>query len=918
MANYEILKAAIRAVIKQNGNNEITGDLLQQQLLAMVSSLGANYQFVGVATPTSNPGTPDQNVFYIAGTPGVYSNFSNLVVDNEVVVFLWNGTWLKQNTGVKLFDFSFSPIGFVENAYLVYGGGINKSAYPVGGYKCAITDFIPCSNGDSVYVLTGMPASYSVCSCLYDSNKNCIQSIRQTTAGGYLSFTVENANAAYFRASVHCVQTSFVRINNDKIYYLGEYCNLILEKIDKLPTKDNNILLTSNAVATEFLREKNEKLYIVAPSETQAIYPVELSAYGLRAGDIISFKSLTNNRPNGTGLHFLDSNDNVISSNLILYDLDNRNDKQYCKIPDNAVKLSAECYVAQINIEIEIFEYYPAQSSYVTEELKTTLNGLDIIVPSVPIIANVTRVSNGNELSSAIQAFNNGNDDLSIILTNDIALEPANFVSINNNNRNLTILGNGHCIYPKGGETFEPDGFKGKYAFSAFNTEPNYALISEDGEYIEQGKTKPFIALSGVLNEDGTPAGSSLGIKKILLPYALRNISISENDHVYINFIAGTTYERKTELVIRIDGGYLFFYQSSSYEPNVIENTHFRLFNFDDGVGYYTREEKVFFPSKYNKLYCPVYTTNPFTITNASGKIALYDVKFVGFTRYGYAVINTINTGTIIIQGCRFVGAYTCLYETGTSQGGYIYIDNCYFENVKERANYSAGNHVIITNNKSYNVGTCEFNAGQHFRAGNLSSYIGYNELINYGYCGVVGSASTCVIEHNLLKYTEEYADYAKVGLVADSGAIYTGLRDEKCIIRFNKIINYCGIYGNYGIYLDDGVNNVFVIGNVIENNCSKDSYSIFARRASDTENNKNTNRIVAHNIVDSGILVVGSTRNTPNGCFVGYNIICKKASHVETYIADVQGQEQQFMSNKSYIEDGMLHGNVYMDSWIL
>ncbi len=71
MANFATLKAAIAAAIKQNGNNEITGNLLQQQLLAMVDSLGvAGFQFKGVATPETNPGTPDQNVFYLAATPG--------------------------------------------------------------------------------------------------------------------------------------------------------------------------------------------------------------------------------------------------------------------------------------------------------------------------------------------------------------------------------------------------------------------------------------------------------------------------------------------------------------------------------------------------------------------------------------------------------------------------------------------------------------------------------------------------------------------------------------------------------------------------------------------------------------------------------------------------------------------------------
>ena len=101
MANYATLKAAIAAALKQNGNNEITGALLQQQLLAMVNSLGAGYQFVDVATPSTNPGTPDQNVFYFAGYSGEYTNFGKISVgDGEMAVLCFNGTWTKKT----LFD----------------------------------------------------------------------------------------------------------------------------------------------------------------------------------------------------------------------------------------------------------------------------------------------------------------------------------------------------------------------------------------------------------------------------------------------------------------------------------------------------------------------------------------------------------------------------------------------------------------------------------------------------------------------------------------------------------------------------------------------------------------------------------------------------------------------------------------------
>jgi lysophospholipase L1-like esterase len=96
MANWAVLKAAIADVIKTNDNQEITGAALQSTLLAMINSLGSNYQFVGIAETNTNPGTPDQNVFYLAGE-GTYINFSNLTIDiGQIGVLKWDGSWSKQ------------------------------------------------------------------------------------------------------------------------------------------------------------------------------------------------------------------------------------------------------------------------------------------------------------------------------------------------------------------------------------------------------------------------------------------------------------------------------------------------------------------------------------------------------------------------------------------------------------------------------------------------------------------------------------------------------------------------------------------------------------------------------------------------------------------------------------------------------
>jgi hypothetical protein len=96
MANWSDLKAAVAKVIKTNGNQEITGQVLQSVLNNIISVIGANATFAGIATPDTAPGTPDQNVFYLAGE-GTYTNFSNLTIEiGQLGVLKWNGTWSKQ------------------------------------------------------------------------------------------------------------------------------------------------------------------------------------------------------------------------------------------------------------------------------------------------------------------------------------------------------------------------------------------------------------------------------------------------------------------------------------------------------------------------------------------------------------------------------------------------------------------------------------------------------------------------------------------------------------------------------------------------------------------------------------------------------------------------------------------------------
>lgn len=104
MANWIKLKKAIADVIKTNGNEEITGAIMQQTLISIVDNLGSNAQFGGVAVPSTVPADTDGSVFYLASTQGTYPNFNNIEVNaSEIAVFTKNtaGTWVKTSLPIQ-------------------------------------------------------------------------------------------------------------------------------------------------------------------------------------------------------------------------------------------------------------------------------------------------------------------------------------------------------------------------------------------------------------------------------------------------------------------------------------------------------------------------------------------------------------------------------------------------------------------------------------------------------------------------------------------------------------------------------------------------------------------------------------------------------------------------------------------------
>ena len=142
---YDQIKESIKAVIKENGNYEITGNVLQTVLLSMVDTLGPEYQFLGIATKSTVPVVVEGNSFYITTEVGTYTNFKNsgntaITVNQLGILTSTNGT-----------AWNFTPIfigvskggGEVFNDYVNNtAGGVNshaegKGTAAVGNYSHA-------------------------------------------------------------------------------------------------------------------------------------------------------------------------------------------------------------------------------------------------------------------------------------------------------------------------------------------------------------------------------------------------------------------------------------------------------------------------------------------------------------------------------------------------------------------------------------------------------------------------------------------------------------------------------------------------------------------------------------------------------------------------------------------------------------
>lgn len=249
MANWTTLKATIADVIKTNGNQEITGAVLQNTLNSIVSAVGENATFAGIATPTTNPGTPDGPVFYIALESGVYSNFNGITLKNSGFAIIYNtddNEWafisykeLNLHSGIKETG-TINGIG--EDKIAFYWG----NTYLKKGYK-----------GRLQFTATGNVKSIS---CYITTNKGNL-------SGGYVAIIERYRNLSSnneFIVDFIAQQDGYIMFNTAALSDISISCKIytdlssdvdkLLSDVDKLSSDvaelEDNSLTTKNKLFT--------------------------------------------------------------------------------------------------------------------------------------------------------------------------------------------------------------------------------------------------------------------------------------------------------------------------------------------------------------------------------------------------------------------------------------------------------------------------------------------------------------------------------------------------------------------------------------------------------------------------------------------------------------------------------------------
>ena len=172
--------------------------LLQNAINGITTRLNEGYVYVGIATPSTNPGTPAGKVFYIALQAGTYTNFSSLAVTQGINILKYNGSAWSQEQLVGIDDV---PTAGSNN--LVKSGGIYKSTESlftdIYGNDGTLYSFIAVDNNSNIGVgLTSSGQLRFMAGLVVGDTVDMDYSFALTDENGNIGFAITNRGKCLF------------------------------------------------------------------------------------------------------------------------------------------------------------------------------------------------------------------------------------------------------------------------------------------------------------------------------------------------------------------------------------------------------------------------------------------------------------------------------------------------------------------------------------------------------------------------------------------------------------------------------------------------------------------------------------------------------------------------------------------------
>ena len=196
-------------------------------------------RFGGVATPSTNPGTPTTNTFYIATEAGIYVNFNDLTLTSgENALLVWNGVaWAKE-----LFCHGQKSVEWQSGFILPSGGNLTVTSH--GDIKHAILD---CTEKQEFFVKYCRCTSFVPAWCFVDKNNAVIS---RYDGGG-----------AAIVNSVVVVPTGAVKVIFNSFFYTtaqgavsywpnNSVENFLREKLSEIETRQDGLIDEFDSIST--------------------------------------------------------------------------------------------------------------------------------------------------------------------------------------------------------------------------------------------------------------------------------------------------------------------------------------------------------------------------------------------------------------------------------------------------------------------------------------------------------------------------------------------------------------------------------------------------------------------------------------------------------------------------------------------